>query len=119
DALVSAVDIVKALQDAMWDEEDTVRFTIGLFNVSPNAPSVVPGRVEFSIDLRHNDPETLQQLGDLVSGICDSARGRCDVTVRELLYDVPLIFPDEVRQRIASKADQLRLPRREFMSPAG
>lgn len=56
DALVSAVDVVKSLQEAMWDEEDTVRSTIGLFNVSPNAPSVVPGHVEFSIDLRHNDP---------------------------------------------------------------
>jgi N-carbamoyl-L-amino-acid hydrolase len=51
DALVSAVDIVRALQNAIWDREDAVRFTIGMFTVSPNAPSVVPGRVVFSIDL--------------------------------------------------------------------
>ena len=37
----------------MWDADDIVRFTVGMFTVTPNAPSVVPGRVTFSIDLRH------------------------------------------------------------------
>ena len=57
DALVSAVDIVRALQAAIWDREDIVRFTIGMFTVSPNVPSVVPARVVFSIDLRHPDAQ--------------------------------------------------------------
>ena len=64
DALVSAVDIVKALEREMWDDADTVRFTIGRLVVAPNAPSVVPGRVTFSIDLRHEDDETIWSLGD-------------------------------------------------------
>ena len=56
--LTSAVAVVDALQKAMWDEADTVRFTIGMFEVTPNAPSVVPGKVHFSIDLRHDDSAT-------------------------------------------------------------
>ena len=36
----------------MWDIEDVVRFTIGKLIVEPNAPSVVPSKVVFSIDLR-------------------------------------------------------------------
>jgi N-carbamoyl-L-amino-acid hydrolase len=35
----------------MWDRDDVVRFAIGMFSVTPNAPSVVPSRVVFSIDL--------------------------------------------------------------------
>ena len=74
DALVSAVDIVSALQDAMWDADDIVRFTIGMFTVTPNAPSVVPGRVIFSLDLRHPDAATLRKLGDAIPEICAKSR---------------------------------------------
>src|SRR5207302_9842800 len=74
DALTSAVSVVDALQKAMWDEADTVRFTIGMFNVLPNAPSVVPGKVVFSIDLRHDEQAVIQRLGDQVSTVCETAR---------------------------------------------
>lgn len=120
DASVSAVAIVQALQSAIWDAEDTVRFTIGMFNITPNAPSVVPGRVVFSIDLRHGDPDTVQRLGDAIPGICEAARGACRVNVQELLYDIPLDFPQAVRIFFISRSAQnLQLAHREMPSPAG
>jgi beta-ureidopropionase / N-carbamoyl-L-amino-acid hydrolase len=119
DALVSAVAIVQALQNAMWDADDTVRFTIGMFTVTPNAPSVVPGRVVFSIDLRHGDPETVKRLGDALPKICKAARGACEVNVRELLYDIPLEFPASMRLLISKTAERLKLPHHEIPSPAG
>jgi beta-ureidopropionase / N-carbamoyl-L-amino-acid hydrolase len=119
DALVSAVAIVQALQNAMWDRDDTVRFTIGMFTVLPNAPSVVPGRVVFSVDLRHGDAETIKRLGDALPHICKAARGACDVNVRELLYDIPLEFPASMRLLISKTAERLKLAHREMPSPAG
>src|SRR6202035_5866716 len=82
DALVSAVDIVRALQEAIWDRADAVRFTIGMFTISPNAPSVVPGRVVFSIDLRHPEAKTLQRIGDTIPTICRQAAGRSNSRFR-------------------------------------
>ncbi len=119
DALVSAVDIVRALQDAMWDSEDIVRFTIGMFTVSPNAPSVVPGRVIFSLDLRHPDAATLRELGDAIPEICRTSRGRCEVSVKELLHDPPLEFPIAIRQAIRSAASALGVPWMDILSFAG
>ena len=119
DALVSAVNVVQALQDAMWDEADTVRFTIGKFTVTPNAPSVVPGKVVFSIDLRHDDAETVQTLGDKIPGICEAASGKCTATVHELLHDKPLEFPTSMRGRISDAAARLGLSHMELPSPAG
>ena len=119
DALTSAVAVVDALQKAMWDEADTVRFTIGMFEVTPNAPSVVPGRVHFSIDLRHDEAEVIGRLGDAIAGICETARGKCSVAVRELLYDAPLQFPEEVRSRIAGSAERLGISHMHLQSPAG
>jgi len=103
----------------MYDAEDQVRFTIGMFTVTPNAPSVVPGRVVFSIDLRHGDAEIVKRLGDAIPGICDAARGVCKITVTELLYDIPLEFPTRMRRLIGDTARRLHLPSRELPSPAG
>jgi N-carbamoyl-L-amino-acid hydrolase len=119
DALVAAVDIIKALEQAMWDAADTVRFTIGRLEIAPNAPSVVPGRANFSIDLRHNDADTVRRLGDMVSEICRREQGRCAVSVKELLYDAPLQFPAAMRARIADAATRLGMSHRELPSPAG
>lgn len=119
DALTSAVAIVDALQKAMWDDADTVRFTIGQFNVLPNAPSVVPGKVEFSIDLRHNEADVVQRLGDLIPSVCEAARGKCEVAVRQLLYDAPLEFPTAIRSRFRQIAERLGISHAELPSPAG
>ena len=119
DALVSAVAIVDALQQAMWDKEDTVRFTIGSFTVGPNAPSVVPARVLFSIDLRHHSASLVRDLGDQIAEICQQARGKCQVKVQELLNDPPLLFPEAVRERIASAAQRLGFSHEAIASPAG
>ena len=103
----------------MWDDADTVRFTIGMFTVQPNAPSVVPARVVFSIDLRHDDAAVVKRLGDLVPGVCDEARGKCNVTVTPLLYDPPLEFPQPIRTRIRQAAARLDYAWIDLPSPAG
>ena len=119
DALVSAVDIVRALHEALWDREDVVRLTIGMFTASPNAPSVVPARVVFSIDLRHPEAARLRELGDAIPEVCRHARGRCEVSVKELLHDPPLEFPLSIRQTIRSVSSALRIPWMDIASGAG
>ena len=119
DALTSAVAVVDALQKAMWDESDTVRFTVGLFEVTPNVPSVVPGKVRFSIDLRHDNADVIERLGNMVPGVCEANRGRCEVAISQLLYDAPLQFPEEMRSRIARTAQRLCISHMRLQSPAG
>lgn len=119
DALVDAVAIVRALQDAIWDDKDEVRFTIGMFTVLPNAPSVVPGRVTFSIDLRHNDRDTVVRLGALVQTVCKDATGPCEICCRELLYDEPVAFPETSQRLFADAAAKLGIAHMSLPSPAG
>lgn len=118
-ALVAAIDIVKALQDAMWDNEDITRLTIGRFTVTPNAPSVVPAKVVFSIDLRHPERERLRQLGDAIPDISERARGRCAVSVTEQLHDPPLEFRQAIHTMLGRIAGRLDIPWMEIASGAG
>jgi beta-ureidopropionase / N-carbamoyl-L-amino-acid hydrolase len=119
DALVSAVDIAHALHDSIWDRDDVVRLTIGMFTVSPNVPSVVPAHVVFSIDLRHPHAARLRELRDAILEICRVAAGRCEVTVTELLNDPPLEFPATIRDKIRAVSSALRVPWMDIASGAG
>jgi len=119
DAFVSAVNIVKKLHEEIWDDEDIVRFTIGKFTVEPNAPSVVPSRVLFSIDLRHPEQETLKKLGDLVIAICQENSNPCTVKVKELLHEKPLEFTEKVISSIEKISNKLGLSSMRLPSGAG
>lgn len=119
DALVAAVAIIGAMQKAIWDEADVARFTIGRFNVSPNAPSVVPSRVEFSIDLRHPDAGALQRLGDLIAPVAAANAGSCTAAVTQLLHDAPISFASEMRSVLHQAAKNADVPAMEIASGAG
>ncbi|MCP5155923.1 MAG: M20 family metallo-hydrolase [Ectothiorhodospiraceae bacterium] len=119
DALVAAVAMLGRLHAEMHDDEDVVKFTVGLLEVSPNAPSVVPARVHFSIDLRHPDPDVLARLGDRIAPICEAVRGPCAVEVRELSHDPPLEFPIAMRDLVRDAAAGLGLAHMDLPSAAG
>tara|TARA_B100001245_G_scaffold61349_1_gene42441 strand:- start:81 stop:1322 length:1242 start_codon:yes stop_codon:yes gene_type:complete len=119
DALVSSINIIQNLHKNMWDIEDVVRFTIGKLTVEPNAPSVVPSKVVFSIDLRHPDEKILTNLGDKISQICIENSEPCSVSVNQLVHDQPLEFPDEIISKIEKSSQNLDLPCMRLPSGAG
>ncbi|WP_454688821.1 hydantoinase/carbamoylase family amidase [Achromobacter aloeverae] len=119
DALLAATAMVQALARALHDEADIVKFTVGRFDVTPSAPSVVASRVVFSIDLRHPDSAELRRLSALVAPVCEAAAGPCAVEVARLSAADSLTFPEAMRARLRRAADRLGLPRRDLLSAAG
>ena len=118
DALMAAVDVVRALRDLMLDSSDTVRFTVGRFEVHPNSPNTVPGRVLFTIDLRHPDHEVLARLGDEVAAVCrEHARG-CGVDVVETLNSPPTDFDHRIGELIRAAAEHQGLSHMRIVSGA-
>jgi N-carbamoyl-L-amino-acid hydrolase len=119
DALVAAVKMINALAVSFHDHRDLVKFTVGRLTVEPNAPSVVPRRVEFSIDLRHPRSAELLRLGDLVGPICEAYADPCRVTVSELSSAMALEFAPELRDAIRRAADRLGIRHLDILSAAG
>jgi N-carbamoyl-L-amino-acid hydrolase len=110
DAFVAASEMAVALHKAFIDETDTMRFTIGRFEVLPGGISVVPGQVVFIIDMRHPSAETLQVEGDRIAGICEALKGPCEVNVTPHSASDPMEFPEDMRTRIAAAATARGLP---------
>jgi N-carbamoyl-L-amino-acid hydrolase len=119
DALLAAVRMIDALDHAMRDDGDNVKFTVGKLDVPPNAPSVVAGTAAFSADLRHVDAAVLTSLGDRVPAICSAHAGRCSVDVVELTRAMPLAFPETMTTRVRQSAAALAIRTLDIYSAAG
>ena len=66
DALYAASLLVAAVHDVAVDIPGDQVATVGLLNVVPNAPNIVPGRVELTIDMRDLSLDTLGQMVDVL-----------------------------------------------------
>jgi N-carbamoyl-L-amino-acid hydrolase len=119
DALRTAVTMIEHLYANVDDDADVVRFTVGRLVVEPNAPSVVPGRAEFSIDLRHPDAATLHVFGKRVVEICRAHAAPCTINVEQLVDAEPLVFPDGIRAVVRAAAERRRLSWMALPSAAG
>lgn len=70
DALVGASRMI--LEFERIGKQSDGRATIGQMFVHPNSPNVIPGRAEFSGDLRHPDEEELQRMDAEMRAICSA-----------------------------------------------
>ncbi len=119
DALAAFARIATTMHAEVGGEDDVVKFTIGRVTVLPNAPSVVPGRVSFSIDLRHPDNAVLDRLGAALETIAHAQASPCDVTITRLVDAPSNIFNPDLRQRVAGAAERQGLPHQPILSAAG
>jgi N-carbamoyl-L-amino-acid hydrolase len=119
DAFRAALRMADALQKLMHDDSDTIRFTIGRFEVSPGSPNTVPGHVLFTIDFRHPEEEVLSRFGDQVAALCERLAPPCSVTVTETTRNPPTWFDRKVIDLVAKAAAGLELPAMEIFSGAG
>ena len=119
DALASFARMASALHTEIGTIDADIKFTIGRVTVEPNAPSVVPSRVTFSIDLRHPDNAVLDAAGARVVAICQSHAAPCAGTVKPLVDAPSNEFDPHLRERIAQAAREQAFPAMPILSAAG
>ena len=118
DAVQAFARMATLMHDAMAGEE-LIKFTIGRVVVEPNAPSVVPARVTFRIDLRHPANSVLDASGTRLEDIALSEAGACQVEIRRLVDAPSNGFDEGLMQVIRNSADRHGLSRLEVLSAAG
>jgi N-carbamoyl-L-amino-acid hydrolase len=119
DAFFGAVAIVEGLRARLEDADDILRFTIGRFQVQPNAWSVVPGQAIFSIDLRHPNQEVLDRCLRIVEEVASAQASPCTASVRRVSGAPPVLFDGAVREAIRHSAQRRGFAHRDIYSGAG
>jgi N-carbamoyl-L-amino-acid hydrolase len=106
DAMAAAAHMLVAIQQAVEPYQEDVRFTVGMWKLSPNVPGVIASNVLFSIDLRYPDTKSLKSLGDHIEGICCANAQGCKVTVKEIANAEPICFPTEIVALVRRAAER-------------
>jgi allantoate deiminase len=64
--------------------------TIGIVQVSPGAATIIPGRVEFTLDLRHPESSVREQLNEEMWNLCRRVAQSQTLEIRrEILLEIP------------------------------
>jgi len=119
DAVAAFGRMVTALNAEIGGFDAVIKFTIGRVRVEPNAPSVVPSRVVFSVDLRHPDNAVLDTTGARLTAICQEQVGPCTVEVRPLVSAPSNDFDAGLRAMIARAASDQGHAFMDILSAAG
>jgi len=117
----AAVAAISALEYLTADVHDTLRFTVGCLDVYPNSPNTVPGKVTFTIDLRHPDETTLTDIGDRIHATVKEAAAlrSCTAEVTGVSYVKPTTFAPDVVDRVRAAARDEGYPSMDLPSGAG
>ncbi len=103
DAFVVARRIIAEAEAVATDDADTIRFTVGRFEVQPGTPNTVPSRVFFTIDLRHPEQETLDRVTATIEAACANA-APCVASVERTEDVAPTIFDPSVVDEVERSA---------------
>jgi beta-ureidopropionase / N-carbamoyl-L-amino-acid hydrolase len=121
DALLAASEMVLAVRNIAQTHPDYARGTVGQLVVSPNSRNVIPGRVNFSVDLRNAAPATLSAmvaaLHEQLQRIAAAHRVQCTIT--PVVEFEACEFDAGLRASIAASAAARGLPSRSMASGAG
>ncbi|MCK1389260.1 Zn-dependent hydrolase [Bradyrhizobium sp. 1] len=119
DALAAFARMASVLHAEIGAIDADIKFTIGRIAVVPNAPSVVPSRVSFSIDLRHPDNAVLDAAGARIMALCRENAPPCTVTVTPLVDAPSNAFDPQLRASIAEAAREQGHSAMAILSAAG
>jgi N-carbamoyl-L-amino-acid hydrolase len=118
DALMAAVRMIAAIDREALEPADTM-LTVGLFEVTPNAPSVVPAEVFFSIDLRHPEDAVVDRIDQAIRRLVEAEKGPCQVELRQIAHAPSLTFSADVRAAVTRAANRIGISNMEIYSAAG
>jgi len=118
DAVQGMARALAALNALTADPTDTLRFTVGQVEVSPNSINTVAHRARFTIDLRHSALDVLNRVGDAFAETCAKAAAPCAATVTETFSKPPTRFDDGVVAAIGRAAETLGISAMQLPSGA-
>lgn len=111
DALVTAAEVVLAIEALAADHPGDPVATVGKLEVWPNAANVVPGAVEMTVDIRDLSPDVLQEMVDGLMEALEEIGGRrpCDIALDPQFEVEPTPAHALVMETVAASASALGL----------
>ena len=122
DALLGAARVIDLVNKIGHTYAPFACATVGMVQVYPNSRNVIPGRVFFTVDIRHPEDETLLKMdADLRAGIARIAEEtRVEVSkLEQIFYYKPVSFDPDCVASVRAGAELFGYSHRNIVSGAG
>lgn len=121
DALTGAAAMVQAIESIAKSLGKPAVATVGKLAVEPDQINVVPGKVVFTVDLRHSDLGGRRALEERIRSLCGtiSQERRLGLTIHALQEKPPVAMHPDVRAVLARAAQECGVQATELVSGAG
>jgi len=121
DALAGAAAMVQAVESITRSVGTPAVATVGKLEVEPDQINVVPGRVVFTVDLRHSELSGRRALEERIRSRCATiaAERRLGLAIRTPQDKPPVAMHAEVRALLARAAQECGVAAAEMVSGAG
>ena len=97
-----------------------LKVTVGQMQAYPGSINTIPGTLQCSIDVRHPEESTLNELDAFLKRLCQkhSAMGT-PVSLEEISYSAPIQFHQRCISSVQYACDQLGMASKHMLSGAG
>jgi len=121
DALQNSLSIMQKVVDLANQYAPHGRGTVGMVQVFPNSRNVIPGRVQFSVDIRHTDAAILDQMTLELKECIQKVASDKSITIdlKEVSYFPPCNFDAGCIDAIRQATIQLGYSHMDVVSGAG
>ncbi len=121
DALIGAAEVIAAVNATALAHQPYGCGTVGWLTLGPNSRNVIPGQVNFSIDLRHLEASILDEMVAEAMAAVDAAakKHRLQVTIKPTADFPPLSFAPQMVDKVRQGAVAHGLSHMEIVSGAG
>lgn len=121
DAVFGMARMISAIEDLVAEFAPEAVGTVGEIAVVPNSRNTVPGRVDFSVDLRHPDPERMQEMHERLHRMLASLAQEfsLDLELRDLVEVPETRFDPDCIEAVRKAAEEIGHSSREMLAGAG
>ncbi|MGH9812373.1 MAG: Zn-dependent hydrolase [Candidatus Acidiferrales bacterium] len=121
DALVTAAKIIQAVREIVTAKPGHQVGTVGYVRVEPGAPNVIPGRVEFPVEIRDLSMEKVKALAERVRARAAelAAADNVGFTWEPVSSHQPALTDRRIRLQIQLAAEEMRAATLTLPSGAG
>ena len=125
DALYAATHLMQAVVEIAQDYAPQGRGTVGVVDVFPASRNVIPGRVSFTVDLRHENADRLADMDARLRQACEALSDgslcgyRVDVDLHDVQHFSPTPFSSELVDAVSQQAQQRGYSHMPIVTVAG
>lgn len=118
DPLFLAASVISNLRKSLGEISEELVYTMGRMIVTPNIHTVIPDKVVFTLEARHQNPKIIKQVEDIIRSLPNEAEG-CMVQSEKLWGRDTVVFDPAICDQLESSCENFRYSYQRMYSGAG